>query len=105
MADLKNFSSSNDFNLHLSFHLVGDSTFGVQKKLLENLLYKNFGPTYQLEHEDPSEASEREVIYRLQKPIIDNKTSYKEFFEKLAVLFEESKRYLPSFTQGLENNS
>lgn len=104
MNDLKDYISEDAFNLHISFHLVGDPTYKQQKTSLDDLMEKLFSGRYELEHEDLPDQHDREVIYRLSKPLLNDEEELREFFTKLKELFEAMHRYLPSFTQSAEVN-
>ena len=104
MADTKlNYSSVHELNVYLSFHLVGDNTYPTQKKFITSLLETQFGAEFcDLIHEDPTETGEREVIFSVKRPLMEAPSYHREYFEKLKVVFDQAQRYLPSFTQGLE---
>lgn len=102
MTELKDSGSLNDFHVHVSFHLVGDATYASQRQAIEALLTSHFGATFAVEHEDPEGPTEREVVYRIQKPIILETVALKEFFTHMKELFDATQRYLPSFTQSSE---
>lgn len=102
MNELKDLRSENDLNLYLNFHLVGDATYKKQKAELEAHLHTYFEQTYALEHEDPAGPASRELVYKVQKPIMLDEGTLKDYFLQLKELFKATHRFLPSFTQSLE---
>lgn len=102
MVDTRNLKSPESHSVHVSFHLVGDTTFPQQKQELEGVLADIFGKTFSLAHEDPAVQQDREVIYRIQKPVMEGEALNREFFVGLQRLFNDTHRYLPTFTQVSE---
>lgn len=104
MADLKNFSSENELFVFLSFHLVGGGkSYRDDKQKLEaslTALFPNGG--FKLDHEDPEGPQERELVYGLKKPRLEDEEELHLFFGQLEKLFTDNKHFIPSFTQGSE---
>lgn len=102
MTSPRKTSPPNDFNLHVSFQLVDDATYRKQKETVEALLEERFPGGFSVEHEDLEGLPEREVVYRLQKPVLVQPEAMEDFFQKLQELFELTHRHLPAFTQSSE---
>lgn len=102
MNALQEYSSEEDLNLHISFQLVGDTTYKSQKEMLEAALQHHLGDIFALEYEDPADLPERELVYKVSKPIILEKTMLRNYFQNLKELFEATERFLPAFTQSSE---
>ncbi len=45
------------------------------------------------------EEEEIEVVYEIQKPIVQDEILMKEFFENLEIILEELQEFTPHFTQ------
>ena len=88
--------------MYVSFRLVGDSTYRSEQKKLTAHISELFGDRWQLDHEDPEGAHDREVVYRLPTLPDGSEESREAYFRNLKELFLHNQRYLPSFTQGSE---
>lgn len=104
MGDLKNFSSENELFVFLSFHLVGSGkSYRDDRQELEASLTKLFSNSgFKLDHEDPEGPQERELVYGLKKPLLEDEEELLRFFTRLETLFTDNKHFIPSFTQGSE---
>lgn len=102
MSEVKNPSPDDDLSIYVSFRLVGDSTYPQEKLALDKLIEGLFHEAYSVDHEDPEGLQEREIVYRIQKPLVASEADVRQFFLNLQTIFASMKRYLPSFTQGSE---
>lgn len=98
----KEYSPDEALNIYVSFQLIGDQTYEEEKASLEKLIETHVGDIYHLDYEDPEGLPEREIVYRLSKPIILEKNMLRQYFEKMEKLFSATNRFLPAFTQGSE---
>lgn len=102
MNDLQNFSSDDDLNVYLIFHLMDDSSYAKEKGLITQALSELFGDAYSLEDEAPEGLVHREIIFRVAKPLLMDTSLMRTFFENLSELFEATQRFEPAFTQSTE---
>lgn len=88
-----------DSNIHIVFRLISDSSYLTEKKKIESIIRELFGDDFVLEHEDSLNLDDTDLVYRIFKPTFKAERTKFEFFKKLEKLFEETERFLPSFTQ------
>lgn len=96
MATLKTYDKAEDFCLYLAFHPTDEVTFNSTQQRIDGLMKRLFGDGQRREY---CNSTEKEIIYRVQKPIFLAKGELKEFFMNLQLVFNAADRHNPHFTQ------
>lgn len=81
----------------IAFHLKSSLNASADAARLGVLLERTFG-IEQVETVD-LDTQDKEVVYKLSKPVIASKDEELEFFESLKTLFSKTEEYHPHFTQ------
>ena len=102
MGAMKEYTSDSEMSVYLAFHLHDDSSFGEAVRRLIKKLKGLFGEGTTLKHTSPPGTGEREVVFRVQKPLIETEENLTAFFSTLEALFQEEASYMPTFTQNSE---
>lgn len=84
--------------LYIAFHMKNTLNTSAEAASLGVFLEKIFGVAA-VETVDLDWSQDREVIFKLIKPILEEKSAEVEFFQKIKRLFEETEDYHPHFTQ------
>lgn len=95
MATLKSYDKAEDFCIHLAFHPTDEVGFNSTLQRIDDLMERLFKEEQRREY---CNAEQKEVIYRVQKPIFMAKDELKKFFTSLQVIFNVASKYSPHFT-------
>lgn len=95
MATLKTYDKAEDFCVHLAFHTTDELSFNATLQRLDTLMERHFDEAQRREY---SSAEQKEIIYRIQKPLFMAKDELNKFFGNLQVVFTVASSYSPHFT-------
>jgi len=84
-------------SLHIAFHLKNTLNAATEAAKIGKLLSEIFGPE-QVETVD-LDTQDKEVVYRVNKPVIASTDEYQEFFKSLKDLLAQTEEFHPHFTQ------
>jgi len=84
-------------HLYIAFHLKNSVNASADAARIGVLLNDIFGKD-QVETVD-LDVQDKEIVYRVNKPILADSKGQKEFFQRLQNLFSASEDYHPHFTQ------
>lgn len=91
-----------DLNVYVVFHLQNNDTFNSDLVRLESTISEIFSDGQQLVYQSKEEM---EAIFRIPKPITDDKEELKSFFLDLQEMFNITFTLSPHFTQHIEGES
>lgn len=95
MATLKSYDKAEDFCIHIAFHPTDEVGFTSALQRMDDLMERLFSQEQRREY---SSAEQKEIIYRVQKPIFMAKDELNKFFTNLNVIFNVASNYSPHFT-------
>jgi len=90
-------SQQSNNHLYIAFHLRNSVNASADAARIGVVLNDIFGK-HQVETVD-LDVQDKEIIYRVNKPILADNDGQREFFERLQRLFSVSEEYHPHFTQ------
>lgn len=102
MNNLKDYTNENDLYLFIAFHLSDDSEMQNNIIKLDRIMNDIFNEVQSKVTEAESTGT-REVIYKIQKPIISSNNEHKQFYSNLKTIFTITEKFTPHFTQMQEN--
>lgn len=98
MANLQNFTSSDDLNIFIAFHIPNEVDPELVQVKLEHMMEKTFLDAQSKELVSGND-NDHEVIYKIQKPLLLSDKENNKFFENLKSLFSKTSDMSPHFTQ------
>lgn len=91
----------NSHKLYVGFLLINDSSYNSQKKEIERHLQKHEDVfSFLVDHENPSVEMERSIVYCLTPIPLRTVKGKEKILAALKDIFDETRRFLPTFTQG-----
>ena len=95
---MNDYTSSEDMKVFVAFDITDDTTSSAAMTRLSNLMEDLFGDTQSIALFS-SDWGVKEVVYRIQKPVLVSKDAMNDFFKKLEQLFITASSLAPRFTQ------
>lgn len=98
MATMKELNSAEDFSVYVAFHVTDETSSNATALRLSQLMEGIFGDTQSFVL-DSGDWSNKEIIYKIQKPVLVSNSAMASFFDKLKQLFNAASSMTPHFTQ------
>lgn len=89
---------TSDHSLYVAFHITDDVSTSASVARLMRLMESTFG-TLQMKAVETSGTTSKEVIFKVQKPLLNTADAQLEFFQKLESVMIATSIYSPHFTQ------
>lgn len=101
MTTLKTLGSTEDLFLYLSFHSLDEANINRDFAHVDRLMNDEFSDNQEKMFES---REDREVVYKLTKPIFVSSNEMESFFQKLKIVFNAAASMQPHFTQFQESD-
>lgn len=99
MASSQEFPNTDDMSVFVAFHVPTDQAVAAAIVRLDAMMHEIFGDTQVREITSPTGLAHHEVIYRVQKPLLQSPEAMHEFFDGFAMIFNSASPMRPHFTQ------